>query len=244
MYDQEKIKPYRNEGNKVEQVEQMFDHIAPAYDRLNHLMSFGIDRSWRKQAINALLPFQPKKMMDVATGTGDFAILAARVLHPTYLLGTDISEGMLEIGRQKVKEQGLEHIIDFACEDCCNLSFDDNTFDAIITAFGVRNFANLDKGLQEMHRVLTENGHLVILELSSPKNKLMHLLFKIYSSIVIPCLGRLISKDIKAYYYLPKTIQAFSQGEVMKGILEKDGFHGISFKRLTFGICTLYIAKK
>lgn len=244
MYDQEKIKPYSEDGTKEEQVEQMFDHIAPAYDRLNHLMSLGIDRCWRKKAIDTLRPFHPQKIMDVATGTGDFAILAARELKPASLLGTDISEGMIEIGRQKVKDEGMENIIRFACEDCCNLSFADNTFDAITTAFGVRNFADLDKGLQEMHRVLQPKGHLIILELSSPKNSVMKMLFKIYAGIVIPTLGRLISKDIKAYRYLPETIQAFAQGEEMKKILEKAGFQDVHFKRLSFGICTLYIANK
>ncbi len=244
MYSQEKIKPYSTEGSKKEQVEQMFDNIAPAYDRLNHLLSLGIDKGWRRKAINTLRPFAPKKMMDVATGTGDFALLAARQLQPDSLIGTDISEGMLAIGRQKAIAAGLEQTIQFGNEDCCHLSFEANTFDAITVAFGVRNFADLDKGLSEMCRVLRPGGKLVILELTAPERFPMKQLFAIYSSVIIPTLGKLISSDSKAYHYLPQTIQAFPQGEVMKGILSKAGFEEVSFKRLTFGICTLYTATK
>lgn len=244
MYRQEKIKPYSQEGSKKEQVEQMFDHIAPAYDRLNHLLSLGIDRGWRRKAIATLRPFGPRRMMDVATGTGDFAILAARQLKPDELLGTDISEGMIAVGKQKVIAAGMEKTIHFACEDCCNLSFGDNNFDAITVAFGIRNFADLDKGLSEMCRVLCQGGRLVILELTAPEQFPMKQLFAIYSKIIIPSLGKLFSKDSRAYHYLPQTIQAFPQGEVMKGILEKAGFKEVSFERLTFGICTLYTATK
>jgi demethylmenaquinone methyltransferase/2-methoxy-6-polyprenyl-1,4-benzoquinol methylase len=244
MYNQEKIKPYSAEGSKKEQVKQMFDNIAPAYDRLNHLLSLGIDKGWRRKAIDTLRPFAPKTMMDVATGTGDFAILAARQLKPDSLTGTDISEGMLAIGRQKAQAAGLDKTISFDYEDCCDLSFEANTFDAITVAFGVRNFADLDKGLSEMCRVLRPNGRLVILELTAPEHFPMKQLFAIYSKIIIPTLGKLISSDSKAYHYLPQTIQAFPQGEVMKGILSKAGFGEVSFERLTFGICTLYTATK
>lgn len=244
MYRQEKIKPYSKDGSKKEQVKQMFDHIAPAYDRLNHLLSLGIDKGWRKKAIATLRPYQPKTMMDVATGTGDFALLAAKELKPHQLIATDISEGMIAIGREKIQMAGMEQTISFACEDCCHLSFEDNTFDAITVAFGVRNFADLDLGLCEMHRVLRPNGRLVILELTAPDHFPMKQLFTIYSNIIIPSLGKLLSKDNKAYHYLPQTIQAFPQGEIMKGILEKASFSDVEFKRLTFGICTLYTANK
>lgn len=244
MYRQEQIKPYSENGSKKEQVEQMFDHIAPAYDRLNHLLSMGIDKGWRKKAIGTLRSFHPRRIMDVATGTGDFALLAARELQPDELLGTDISEGMIAVGKQKVAAVGMQDVIHFACEDCCNLSFDENRFDAITVAFGVRNFADLDKGLSEMCRVLSPGGRLVILELTAPERFPMKQLFAIYSKIIIPTLGKLISKDSRAYSYLPQTIQAFPQGEVMKGILEKAGFKEVGFKRLTFGICTLYTATK
>lgn len=243
-YPQEHIKPYNNDGKKSEQVEQMFDNIAPAYDQLNHTLSMGIDRSWRRKAIAWLRPFFPKRIMDVATGTGDFAILACRELHPDQLIGTDISEGMMNVGREKVKKEGLSGKISFAREDCTSLSFADNSFDAVTVAFGIRNFEDLDKGLSEMCRVLTPGGHLVILELTTPDRFPMKQLFTIYSRAVIPVLGKLLSKDNSAYRYLPQTIKAFPQGEVMKEVITSAGFSTVQFRRLTFGICTLYTATK
>ena len=165
-YPQEKIKPYSTEGKKSVQVEQMFDHIAPAYDRLNHTLSLHIDKYWRRKAIQMLKPFSPHRILDVATGTGDFAIQAAQLLQPEFLLGIDISDGMMQIGKEKVKEAGLEKIIHFLKDDCTQLSLTSNQFDAITVAFGIRNFEDLDAGLSEMYRVLKEAGHLVILELS------------------------------------------------------------------------------
>ena len=243
-YPQESIKPYNEEEKKSVQVERMFDNIAPAYDQLNHTLSWGIDKSWRKKAIDWLKPFNPQRMMDVATGTGDFAIQACRVLNPKELIGTDISEGMMNVGRQKVKEAGLESRISFAKEDCTALSFPNNRFDAITVAFGVRNFEDLDKGLKEMHRVLNDNGKLVILELSEPEWFPMKQLYALYSKVVIPTLGKLLSKDRSAYTYLPQSIKAFPQGEVMREIILKAGFSEAQFKRLTLGICTLYTATK
>ena len=243
-YPQEHIKPYRKDGKKSEQVEEMFDNIAPAYDKLNHTLSMGIDRSWRRKAINMLRPFHPRRMMDVATGTGDFAILACRELQPDSMTGTDISEGMMEVGREKVKQAHLSDKISFAREDCTSLSFADGSFDAVTVAFGVRNFEDLDQGLSEIHRVLTPGGPLVILELSTPDRFPMKQLFTIYSKVVIPLLGKCISKDNSAYSYLPQSIRAFPQGEVMQEIIRKAGFGEVRFKRLTFGICTLYTAVK
>ena len=243
-YPQESIKPYNEDEKKSVQVERMFDNIAPAYDQLNHTLSWGIDTSWRKRAINWLKPFQPQRMMDVATGTGDFAIQACRVLNPKELIGTDISEGMMNVGRQKVKDAGLEGRISFAKEDCTDLTFPDKRFDAITVAFGVRNFEDLDKGLREMHRVLDDNGKLVILELSEPDWFPMKQLYALYSKVVIPTLGKLLSKDRSAYTYLPQSIKAFPQGEVMREIILKAGFSEANFKRLTLGICTLYTATK
>lgn len=243
-YPQEEIKPYDAEGKKAEQIEEMFDNIAPAYDRLNKTMSAGLDGKWRRQAINLLKPFHPQKMMDVATGTGDFAIMACRELQPESLIGTDISEGMMNVGREKVKAAGLSDKINFAREDCTSLSFDEGCFDAVTVAFGIRNFEDLDKGLAEMCRVLKEGGHLVILELSTPDKFLLKLGFKLYSKIFIPVVGRILSKDRKAYTYLPDSIAAFPQGEVMQKIIRKAGFREVKFKRLTLGVCTLYFATK
>ena len=243
MYQQETIKPY-NEGEKTTQVEQMFDNIAPTYDTLNHRLSWDIDKGWRKKAIKALAPHQPQSLLDIATGTGDFAIMAAQMLTPKRLIGADISEGMMNIGRQKVKDIGLDSVISFEHEDCTALTYADDTFDAVTAAFGIRNFANLDKGLSEMCRVLRKGGHLSIVELTSPVCFPMKQLFHIYSHTVLPFYGRLISKDSSAYSYLTKTIEAFPQGEEMVEILKKAGFSDARFKRLTFGICTMYFATK
>jgi len=242
-YRQETIKPY-HEGEKTTQVEQMFDNIAPTYDTLNHRLSWDIDRGWRKKAIRQLLPYQPKTMLDIATGTGDFAILSAEMLRPVQLVGADISEGMMEIGRKKVAERNLQDIISFEKEDCLHLSYADGTFDAVTAAFGIRNFSDLDQGLREMCRVLKKDGHLSIVELTTPVRFPMKQLFHIYSHTVLPVYGRLISKDTAAYSYLTKTIEAFPQGEQMVSILKDAGFSEAKFKRLTFGICTMYFATK
>ena len=242
-YRQETIKPY-HEGDKAAQVEQMFNNIAPAYDTLNHRLSWNIDRGWRRKAIRQLAPFHPQAILDIATGTGDFAILAAEMLKPQRLIGADISEGMMKIGRHKVQEKGMQHIISFEKEDCTRLSYPDASFDAVTAAFGIRNFADLDKGLSEMCRVLKPGGHLSIVELTTPVSFPMRQLFHIYAHTVLPVYGRLISKDQSAYSYLTKTIEAFPQGERMVEILQKAGFSEASFKRLTFGICTMYFATK
>ena len=243
MYEQETIKPYR-EGEKAQQVEEMFDNIAPTYDKLNHRLSWNIDRGWRRKAIGQLAPYKPRTMLDIATGTGDFAILAAQMLQPEHLVGADISEGMMAVGRKKVEQLGLQDTISFAKEDCLNLSYADGTFDAVTAAFGIRNFADLDRGLSEMCRVLRKGGHLSIVELTTPVSFPMKQLFKVYSHTVLPLYGRLISKDKSAYSYLIKTIEAFPQGERMTDILKAAGFSEASFRRLTFGICTMYFATK
>ena len=244
MYQQEAIKPYNERAEKGQQVEQMFDNIAPTYDKLNHRLSWDIDKGWRKKAIKYLEPFRPQTILDIATGTGDFAILSAEILHPQKLIGADISEGMMDIGRKKVHDKGLQEIISFEKEDCLALSYPDSSFDAVTAAFGIRNFANLDKGLQEMCRVLKPRGHLSIVELTTPVSFPMRQLFHIYSHSVLPVYGRLISKDTNAYSYLTKTIEAFPQGERMTEILHDAGFSKATFKRLTFGICTMYMATK
>ena len=244
MYKQEEIKPYGKEGETGKLVEEMFDNIAPTYDTLNHRLSWDIDKGWRKKAIRQLLPFQPKTILDIATGTGDFAILSAKELRPQRMIGIDISEGMMKIGQKKVEAEGLQHIVSFKKDDCTHLSFDDNSFDAVTAAFGIRNFQNLDQGLSEMYRVLKPNGHLSIVELTTPVSFPMKQLFKLYSHTILPVYGKLISKDTSAYSYLTKTIEAFPQGEVMLDILRKAGFKNASFKRLTFGICTMYFATK
>lgn len=222
----------------------MFNNIAPTYDTLNHRLSWDIDKGWRKKAIAQLQPFSPRHILDIATGTGDFAILAARMLTPEKLIGADISEGMMDIGRQKVKRARLAQIISFEKEDCLQLSFPENSFDAVTAAFGIRNFPDLDRGLKEIFRVLKPGGHLSIVELTSPVAFPMKQLFKVYSHTVLPIYGRLVSRDDSAYRYLTATIEAFPQGEQMVGIFKKAGFSEARFERLTFGICTMYLATK
>ena len=243
MYKQEEINPY-HAGEKSAQVEEMFDNIAPTYDKLNHRLSWDIDRGWRRKAIQQLVPHTPKKVLDIATGTGDFAIMAAEMLHPDKLVGADISEGMMQIGREKVASAGLSDVISFEKEDCLSLSYPDARFDAVTAAFGIRNFADLDRGLREMCRVLRPGGHLSIVELTHPTRFPMKQLFRLYSHTILPLYGRLVSKDQQAYRYLTATIEAFPQGEAMTGILSKAGFREATFRRLTFGVCTMYFATK
>ncbi len=243
-YTQESINPYGSGEEKDVQVERMFDSIAHSYDKLNHRLSWNIDKGWRRKAIKVLLPHSPQTVLDIATGTGDFAILATRMLKPQRVLGVDISEGMMDVGREKVKRLGLDSVISFAKEDCLNLSMPDGTFDAVTAAFGIRNFKSLDKGLAEMCRVLKKGGHLSIVELTTPVSFPMKQLFKIYSHTVLPVYGRLISKDQSAYSYLTATIEAFPQGEQMVEILKTAGFSDARFERFTGGICTMYVATK
>ncbi|MCR4593384.1 MAG: bifunctional demethylmenaquinone methyltransferase/2-methoxy-6-polyprenyl-1,4-benzoquinol methylase UbiE [Bacteroidaceae bacterium] len=243
-YQQEIITPYNKEERKGAQVEKMFDNIASTYDRLNHTLSLGIDRLWRNKAIDSLKPFSPQNILDIATGTGDFAILAAKRLKPKHVIGADISLEMMEIAAHKVNQQVLERVISFQREDCMNLTFADDTFDAVTVAYGARNFESLDKGLREILRVLRPGGHLLILELASPKSSPMKELFWLYSHLVIPFVGWIFSRDVKAYNYLTDSVNAFSQGEVMERILRKNGYRQVTWKRFTFGICTMYVGKK
>lgn len=240
-YDQENIKPYSQEGDKGTQVEQMFDNIAHSYDLLNHLLSFGIDHHWRRAALRSLKPYAPKHMLDMATGTGDFALLAKKMLQPETLLGADLSEGMLQVARKKA--EGVEGIT-FEKHDCMQLELADNKFDAATVAYGVRNFPDLDRGLSELRRVLKPGGRLVIIELTSPKSFPMKQLFWLYSHVFMPLVGKLVSRDSSAYTYLPATMEAFPQGEVMQEILRKVGYTDVKFKRFTFGLSTLYTATK
>lgn len=244
MYKQEQINPYGKQGAKEKLVEEMFDNIAPTYDTLNHRLSWNIDRGWRRKAIGQLAQAKPKVMLDVATGTGDFAILAAQMLCPDKIVGIDISEGMMKIAREKVKQANLPTEIVMRKEDCLHMSFPDNEFDAATAAFGIRNFQDLDRGLAEICRVLKPGGLLSIVELTSPVTFPMNILFRIYSHTVLPIYGKLISQDSGAYKYLTASIEAFPQGEQMTEILLKAGFAKASFRRLTFGICTMYFAQK
>lgn len=239
------LTPYpKASGPKREQVETMFNHIAPTYDRLNHTLSLGIDRRWRSKAVDALKPFAPSTILDIATGTGDFAILTARRIDPDRIIGVDISEGMMEIAQEKVKKEGLDNVIYFMKDDCTALSFDDNNFDAVTVAYGARNFEDLEGGLREMHRVLKPGGHLMLVELTTPPRFPMKQLFGFYAHTVMPLVGRLVSHDDSAYTYLPLSMEAFPQAEVLVPLLKHCGFSEVKFKRFTFGLSTMYLATK
>ncbi|MDR2956472.1 MAG: bifunctional demethylmenaquinone methyltransferase/2-methoxy-6-polyprenyl-1,4-benzoquinol methylase UbiE [Prevotella sp.] len=243
-YKAEKIVPYSSDENKGVQVERMFDSIAENYDSLNHTMSIGIDRSWRKKGISMLKKLKPEKILDIATGTGDLAIDAYKILKPDSILGIDISEGMMDIGRKKVEERGLSKYIFFDKQDCMALELEDNSFDAAMVAFGVRNFEDLDKGLREILRVLKPGGQLMILELTTPEYFPMKQGHWLYTRIFIPSIGRFISKDKAAYSYLPKSIGAFIQGKDMVNTLLKNSFKEAYHKTYTLGACTMYLATK
>ena len=254
MYAQEQIKPYGAEGSKRSQVERMFNNIAHSYDLLNHTLSLGIDRRWRSAAIGSLKPyFQPApagqqpegiSILDVATGTGDLAIMACRQLPSCTVVGCDISDGMMDIGRRKVAEAGLSHRIQFQREDCSCLSFADSTFDAVVSAFALRNFEDLDRCLSEMRRVLRPGGRLSVIDLCTPVSFPMKQLFWLYRRLVMPLTGRLISRDDTAYTYLPQSMAAIPQADAMQQIISKAGFRNTNYRRLAFGMCILYTAEK
>lgn len=241
----QKVVPYAGSKlSKKEQIAGMFDNIAHRYDFLNHFMSMGIDITWRKKGLKQLKSLQPKKILDVATGTGDLAIMAEKMLRPDQVIGIDISAGMLELGRQKIEKQGLSDKITLQLGDSETISFPDQTFDAITVAFGVRNFEHLEKGLSEMYRVLKPGGKLIILEFSNPTVFPIKQLYNLYFSYVTPRLGKWIAKSQEAYSYLPDSVKAFPQGQVMIDILTNTGFKAVTCKTLTFGICSLYCASR
>lgn len=233
-----------NSDSKKVQVEQMFDRIAKKYDFLNHSLSMGIDRRWRKKAINAIAPIQPKKILDVATGTGDLAIQAARQLSPTEIIGVDISEGMMQEGRKKIEKEQLSDLITLQRGDSEQLPFCTGYFDAALCAFGVRNFENLKKGIGDMSRVIRPNGKIAIIELSQPTFFPIKQIYQLYFGHLLPLLGRLVSKDKRAYSYLPESVAAFPKKEAFCQILKEAGFQEVKAHPLTLGIATLFIGTK
>ncbi len=238
------VKPYREAGSKKTQVAAMFDNIARRYDFLNRLLSFGIDKTWRKKAIALLKESHPRLILDVATGTADLALEAVRQIHPNRVIGVDISTEMLDIGREKISKKGLAQVIELRQGDSENLPFKDNTFDAITVAFGVRNFENLELGLTEMHRVLKQGGKLVVLEFSKPRIFPLKQLFQFYFRYILPAIGKWTSRDARAYSYLYESVQAFPEGEAFLNILQKTGYKSYQCVSLTFGICSVYSAEK
>ncbi len=243
MASYKKVTPYDKESSKKDQVTNMFDKVAPYYDFLNRLLSLRIDVLWRKKALKMMQSAAPKSILDVATGTGDLAIMATKILHPDRIVGMDISKEMLKIGQKKVEKRGLQNIITLDHGDSEGLDYQDETFDAVMAAFGVRNFENLSVGLGEMYRVMKKNGTLMILEFSKPRIFPLKQLFNIYFKYILPVIGRL-SKDPKAYEYLYESVQVFPDYENFTVYLKNIGFKDITYKPLTFGICTVYLAKK
>jgi demethylmenaquinone methyltransferase / 2-methoxy-6-polyprenyl-1,4-benzoquinol methylase len=239
------VKPYTAQGEKKQQVEQMFDNIAHSYDFLNHFFSLGIDILWRKKAIRILKKQKPDTLLDMATGTADFAIEAARMkVGATRIVGMDISQKMLDVGRKKIKEKGFEGLIELKQGDSEALPLDDNSFDAFIVAFGVRNFQNLDLGLAELFRVTKPGGTGIVLEFSRPRNFPMRQLFGFYFKRVMPFLGKLVSKDHRAYTYLPESVAAFPDGDAFVQIMQNVGFSRVECIPLTGGIASIYIGNK
>lgn len=221
----------------------MFDNIAPKYDLLNRMMSFGVDILWRKKAIRLLKPYAPKVIVDIATGTGDFAI-EAKKLQPDQIIGIDISKEMLEIGREKMKKRKLDQLVDMRLGDSEDLQLESNSVDAITVGFGVRNFEHLKKGLQEIHRVLRAGGAVAILEPSYPTRFPMKQLFYVHFRFITPLMGKLVSGDNAAYTYLSDSVKAFPNGQEFVDICTEVGFSKASYKPLSFGMCSLYILEK
>lgn len=242
--EREEVKPYGLDNkSKKEEVAEMFNNISAKYDFLNHFLSLGIDKLWRKKAVKLLKPIQPKSILDIATGTGDFA-LASLKLNPERIVGLDISSGMLEKGREKMVNRKVDNIISMILGDSENLPFEDGEFDAITVGFGVRNFEHLELGLSEMLRVLSPNGTAAILEFSKPKKFPIKQAFGFYSKYLIPFFGRLISKDKSAYTYLPESVAAFPEGQEFLDILTKVGYKNVRAHLVSGGIATIYLGDK
>ena len=244
-YSHDTVVPFKESvESKKKQVENMFDRIAFRYDFLNRFLSAGIDVSWRKKAIRELKELQPQNLLDVATGTGDFAITSYKILNPVKITGIDISEGMLDLGRKKIEKLGLQDKIQLLKGDSEAILFADNSFDAITVAFGVRNFENLEKGLSEIYRVLKPGGKLIVLEFSKPSLPVIKSLYKFYMKFVTPKVGKLISKNNEAYKYLNDSVQQFPEKETFTNILKKIKYRNSFYKTLSLGICTIYCGEK
>ncbi len=238
------VTPYKDQStSKKEQVATMFNNIAPKYDFLNQLLSMGIHKGWRRKAVNMLKEVKPKNILDIATGTGDFAIEAMK-LNPDKVVGVDISEGMLKFGVEKINKLGLQNKIELKLGDSESLPFSDNSFDAITVGFGVRNFENLEKGINDIYRVLNRNGMVAILEFSKPRKFPIKQFYNFYFKVITPMVGKIFSKDSSAYTYLPESVNAFPDGEDFLSVLRKAGFKDTKAIPVTFGIASIYIAKK
>ena len=240
----EEIKPYSSEAGKADQVRAMFDAIAPAYDFMNRAMTIGVDKWWRHVAVNKVALPKPVKILDLATGTGDLAIAVARRLPEASITGVDLSEKMLNIAARKIDESGLKQRIPLVQADGTALPFPDASFDCVTIAYGIRNFEDIEKGYREMLRVLKPGGIIVVLELSTPTNALALCGYRFYTRWVIPVVGRAVSRDCRAYSYLPESIAAVPQRHNMTAIMHKAGFSDVTYRAMTMGTCCLYTGCK
>lgn len=245
MYPHDTVVPFKDSSeSKKKQVEKMFDKIAFRYDFLNRFLSAGIDIGWRKKAIKLLLPVKPERILDVATGTGDFALTSYEILKPAKITGIDISEGMLELGRKKIAKAGLDTHIELLNGDSEAILFEDNSFDAVTVAFGVRNFENLEQGLSEIKRVLKPGGRLIVLECTKPSMPVVKQFYNFYMKFITPKIGKIIANNNDAYQYLNDSVLQFPEKESFIQILNKAGYRNTFYKTLTLGICTIYCAEK
>ncbi|HRZ98241.1 MAG TPA: bifunctional demethylmenaquinone methyltransferase/2-methoxy-6-polyprenyl-1,4-benzoquinol methylase UbiE [Paludibacter sp.] len=239
-----KVKPYNEQEAKTLQLSRMFNTISGQYDRFNDIMSWGMARVWRKKALLSLKPYNPKLIIDIATGTGDFSLNAFKYLHPEHITAVDISDKMIEVGVEKVKKAGLAEKIEFGIQDCSTLSFGDNSYDAATIAFGIRNFEKLNESLQQIHRVLKPNGHLLILEMNEPQKGLLLKGYQIYTRIFVRMTSKFLSSDKRAYDYLTSSMKVFANGKQLIEILAANNFKLDKYKKFTFGVCSMYLVSK
>jgi demethylmenaquinone methyltransferase/2-methoxy-6-polyprenyl-1,4-benzoquinol methylase len=243
-FSHDRIKPFSEQGSKKEQVSEMFDHIAPRYDFMNRFLSAGIDVSWRKKAIKRFQKDSPKILLDVATGTADMSIMAMRILYPEKIIGIDISEKMLEIGRKKIDKEGLGTKIELFSGDGETINFPKDSFDGVMVAFGVRNFENLEKGMAEILRVMRPGAQLIVLEFSKPKLPGVKTLYNFYMGVIAPQMAKWFNQNKKAYQYLNESAKAFPDRQLFIDVLNKTGYSDTSFKPLSLGICCIYSGRK
>ena len=238
------MKPYNKEESKRIQIRRMFNNIAPYYDKICHILSFNIDRLWRKRLVKLVAERKPANIVDIATGTGDVAISMAIHIPNSQILGIDLAEEMLKVAQQKIERLNIKSDIRLLCEDAENLSLSGNSFDVVTISFGIRNFENIDKGLSECYRILREGGSLFIMEFSTPKHKVFNILYRFYSKYILPVIGQVISKDDKAYKYLPESIVEFNQDHEFTELLQNSGFDNCTSMALSNGIAHIYMGVK